>query len=63
MVEIMGFDDSVAKKVTCENCSAVLKYLPKDVKERHGTDIGGGPDGAEWIVCPSCGKNVILRSW
>lgn len=53
----------VVKKVACKNCGARLAYTPSDVKEQHGTDIGGGPDGCEWIVCPNCKKQVILRSW
>jgi hypothetical protein len=54
---------SVVKKVVCRNCGAKLEYVPKDVKEYHGTDYGGGPDGREWIVCPNCREDVTLRSW
>lgn len=54
---------SVVKRVVCDNCGATLEYTPQDLKERHGTDYGGGPDGAEWVDCPNCQKPVILRSW
>jgi hypothetical protein len=30
---------AVVKKITCDNCGAVLEYAPIDVKERNGTDI------------------------
>jgi DNA-directed RNA polymerase subunit RPC12/RpoP len=56
-------DPSVVKYAVCRNCGVRLEYLPMDVKEHHGTDIGGGPDGHEWIDCPQCSKQVILRSW
>jgi len=56
-------DASVIKRKICANCGATLEYVPKDIKERHGTDWGGGPDGAKWIVCPECNKEVILESW
>lgn len=51
------------KKVKCGNCKHKIAYLPIEVKSRHGTDYGGGPDGCEWIVCPQCGKQITLRSW
>lgn len=56
-------DPKITKRVSCGNCGTRLEYVPADVKERHGTDYGGGPDGAEWVVCPKCGKQAIIRSW
>lgn len=56
-------DPSVVKQIVCTQCGAKLEYLPIDVKERHGTDYSGGPDGAEWIDCPKCQKPVTIRSW
>lgn len=63
MVEILGEDEKAYKYITCKNCAAKLRYTPSEVKESHGTDYGGGPDGDEWIDCPRCGKQVIIRSW
>jgi RNase P subunit RPR2 len=52
------------KRVVCrDGCRATIEYVPNDVKRRDGTDYGGGPDGEEWVVCPSCGKKAIIRSW
>lgn len=56
-------DPQVVKRISCRGCGAQLEYVPNDVKSRHGTDYGGGPDGAEWIVCPNCGKEVTIRRW
>lgn len=56
-------DPEVLKKISCRNCGARLVYTPNDVKERNGTDYGGGPDGEEYVVCPSCNKRAIIRSW
>ena len=53
----------VTKRVTCEHCGARLEYVPNDVKEYHGTDYGGGPDGCTWVVCGNCSKKVILENW
>ena len=58
-----GPDPKVVKHTTCGGCGAQLEFVPNDVKSRSGTDYGGGPDGAEWVVCPDCGKDVIIRSW
>jgi hypothetical protein len=63
MAEVIGFDDSVKKSCVCRHCSAIIEYLPIDMKSYHGRDYGGGPDGREWIVCPNCHKDVTLRSW
>lgn len=56
-------DRSVVKRIVCRNCGVKLEYVPNDVKERHGTDYGGGPDGCKWINCPKCGKQVVIESW
>lgn len=56
-------DKSVIKRKVCNKCGVTLEYAPVDVKERHGTDYGGGPDGTKWIVCPKCNNLVILESW
>jgi predicted RNA-binding Zn-ribbon protein involved in translation (DUF1610 family) len=53
-------EKSLAK---CKSCGATLSYTSLDVDSTHGKDISGGPDGCEFIVCPSCGNNVVLRSW
>ncbi len=63
MVEIVGYDKEVIKKCTCKECGAVLRYGKHEVKSYHGTDWSGGPDGREWITCPSCGNDVTIRSW
>lgn len=53
----------IIKRIVCRPCGATLEYLEGDVCEHHGTDIGGGPDGREWIICPNCNRDVIIRSW
>jgi len=62
MVEIVKRGHG-AKEVTCKSCDSVLRYHKGEIKERHGTDISGGSDGAEWIDCPVCAERVILRAW
>lgn len=63
MVEITGYDKDVMKKCTCRECGAQLRYGKHDLHRYSGTDYGGGPDGREWIICPSCGNDVTIRSW
>lgn len=63
MVTVVGQDKSVAKRATCENCGAILEYMPAEVMERHGRDWSGGSDGEEWINCPRCQDKVVLRAW
>ena len=65
MVKVIdkGPDPSVVKTILCKFCGAKLEYVPYDITRYDGTDMGGGPDGKEWIVCPNCKKDVIIRSW
>jgi hypothetical protein len=49
--------------VSCKGCGSELGYVPNDVGRHDGTDYGGGPDGNTFILCPQCGKKVILTSW
>jgi RNase P subunit RPR2 len=63
MVRIIGKAPEAYKTITCRNCASVLEYTQSEVQEYHGKDYSGGSDGQEWILCPDCGKKVIIRSW
>lgn len=63
MVKVVGKDEKAVKRITCKSCASILEYTLNEVKSRHGTDYGGGPDGCEWVDCPSCGNKAIIRSW
>jgi hypothetical protein len=63
VVKVISKKPVVTKKVVCPHCGHRLSYTQNDVHRYDGTDISGGPDGQEWIVCPNDGKEVILRSW
>jgi hypothetical protein len=54
----------VPQEVVCTGrCGSTLSYVPKDIKSYHGRDDWGGPDGYEWIVCPVCKEEIVLKSW
>lgn len=63
MVKVVGKDESTVKRITCRSCASILEYTLSEVKSCHGTDYGGGPDGAERVDCPNCGRLAIIRSW
>ena len=63
MVKVVGDDPEAVRRATCKGCAARLEYTLSEVQERHGTDYSGGPDGREWILCPRCGLDVVLRAW
>lgn len=42
-------------KVTCPNCKAKLQYEQEDVITEKC------PNGKKWIVCPDCGKEIIIK--
>lgn len=53
----------VEKQIVCCGCGATIAYVKNDIKQYHGTDYTGGPDGSEWIDCPGCSKRITLRTW
>lgn len=63
MPKLTGDDPEAIKYATCKQCAARLQYTLSEVQSRHGVDYSGGPDGREWIVCPRCGHDVVLRAW
>jgi len=63
MVRIIGDAPETVKQATCYNCATRLEYTMNEVKAYHGKDYSGGSDGREWINCPKCGKEVVVRSW
>lgn len=63
MAKVIGEDPSVLTQVTCRHCAAIIQYAQHEVKEYHGKDYSGGSDGKEWVDCPRCGHEAVIRSW
>jgi len=63
VVKVVGLDERAVKRVTCKSCASILEYTLSEVKSRRGTDWSGGSDGAEWVDCPKCGWQAIIKSW
>lgn len=63
MVMVVGESAEHIKQTSCKHCAVKLEYTQSEVKQYNGKDYSGGYDGKEWINCPRCGKEVILRSW
>ncbi len=64
MARVVEGKPPVEKEIVCRNgCGLTIAYVQNDVQSCHGTDIGGGPDGAEWIICPNRKKQILIRSW
>lgn len=62
MINVVGKDNSLIKRVTCKNCASILEYLPVDLKERTGSDYSGGRYTIKYITCPECSKELIISS-
>jgi len=64
MARIVKEVPKVTKRVVCRGgCGSTIEYVPNEVQRRDGHDYSGGPDGEEYVTCPSCGKKAIIRSW
>ena len=59
-----GPDSRVVRQVVCRGCGATVEYVPNDVRELYrGKDISGCGEGRDGFSCPSCGKDIVTRSW
>ena len=57
MPVVIGKDESVYKRLTCQKCGAINQYAPNEVRTLwEGRDYSGGSDGAEGFNCAGCGK-------
>ena len=64
MATIVGQDESVSKRITCNSCGGINLYFPKDVRVLYsGTDYSGGADGAKGFNCAQCQKEIKTEVW
>jgi len=59
--EVIGYDELVKKEVTCNNCSAILRYVLVDVSTRMSRERDGSRDSYTFIVCPECDNEVLAK--
>lgn len=64
MARVIGHDKKVCKRITCRHCSAVVEYLPKDVRTK-SYFIQGDPSGHKEVTCPECKTaiEILGTSW
>ncbi|AVH85096.1 hypothetical protein RsoM2USA_168 [Ralstonia phage RsoM2USA] len=55
--------EDVVKRIVHRHCGATLEYLPIDVQTHRSRDYSGGTDVTEYIVCPHCRQEVVIRSY
>lgn len=58
MVEVIGQCEKVAKKATCKNCGAILRYYEKDTRVRRYTTMGSAT-----VTSPSYARNAKKMWW
>jgi hypothetical protein len=63
MPKIIGQDQSVYKRATCQHCGAINEYTPKEVQILwKGKDISGTMEVTKGFSCGQCGDVVITQS-
>lgn len=60
MVQVVGKDQTVYKRVTCKKCGSVLEYAPIEIMKSQSRDITGCTEVREYINCPTCLSDVVL---
>lgn len=64
MPKVIGQDQSVYKRITCQRYGAINEYTPSEVKTLwSGKDYSGGSDGAKGFNCTGCGKQIHTERW
>lgn len=61
MPKVIGHAKQLKKKVTCQSCTAIIEYIPKEVKTQQYKDYDGGSDSYNYIICPECKIRVEVK--
>ena len=68
MPKVIGYDDSITKKRTCEHCGAINEYTPseiRDIKTSYGYlgdyDYLEDYDVYKGFNCAGCGKEIFVK--
>lgn len=65
MAKVHGYDrKKIEKHVTCDQCAAIVSYLPLEVKQARYTCMGD-PSGHDYVACPACRNEIRIpgTSW
>lgn len=58
MAKVIKIDKAKAKRITHDECGAVIEYFEKEVVKKWIKDYGGGSDEYSHLTCPNCGKVI-----
>ena len=58
MVAIVGSDQTILQRRTCNQCGSILEFAPSEVLRGKITDYTGGTDVYKYIKCLKCGHEV-----
>jgi hypothetical protein len=52
----------VVKQAVCYNgCGATIGYVPNDIHQDYHGDYLGGKDYYNYVKCPCCSKQIIVK--
>lgn len=60
-VKVVGRDATKKKKATCARCGAKLEFYQKDVQTRHLSSMGESDGSYDYVRCPDCNAEVVVR--
>lgn len=53
MAKVIGYDQSMMKRFTCHQCTAIVEYCKQDIYWNGQRDEGAKITG---VACPGCGE-------
>lgn len=51
----------VEKQMSCQQCGALIAYVPNDIIKKTFSDYGGGSDTYNYVNCPNCQKDTRIK--
>jgi len=62
MTKVIGQDEKIGRKVSCQGCGARILYYKNDVHSQTYSSWGE-TEVCYDIKCPNCNKTVEVKAW
>lgn len=56
MAKVIKIDRKKAKRISHNECGALIEYFENELEFKIHQDYGGGSDRYAYLTCPNCGK-------
>ena len=61
MAIIVGKDQSMVRRCTCDNCASIIEYTLSETTTRMVSDYIGDLEQIRELACPGCGERITVK--